>query len=346
MRKLAKPAVVCSVLGLSAAVLLFSSGSASAAAPVGLGVAKSFAVLGGQTVTNTGPSVIHGDLGVSPGSTTPGVNGLPGPATVDGTQHVTDGVAANAQAALTTAYDDAAGRPTTASIGADLVGRTLTPGVYTGPALSLTGQVTLDGQNQTNPVFIFQASALVTASSSTFKLIRGATTCNVYWQIASSATLGTNSHFIGTIMALTSISAATGATIEGRLLARNGAVTLDTNTITRPNCAVTPPATSSPPAGGGTSSTPGGGKSSTPGSGGRPTNTGKPGVPLRAPGTGTSTNGSPNGPSTTPGQQPPTLARTGSDNQNLAIGGIVAIVLGGSILFIARRRLPHGSHRH
>ena len=209
--------------------------AAAATAPVGLGTAGSFAVLAGSTVTNTGPSVINGDLGVSPGTS---ITGFP-PGLVNGTQHSTDAVALQAQKDLTIAYNDAAGRAPTATVTADLGGQTLVAGVYTGTTLSLTGTLTLDAQGNPNAVFIFQsAKTLITASASRIVLINGADPCNVFFQVGSSATLGTNSVFVGTILALTSITANTGATVAGRLLARNGAVTLDSNTITRPNCSV------------------------------------------------------------------------------------------------------------
>jgi hypothetical protein len=213
--------------------------SASAAqAPVGLGTAKTFAVLAGQTVTNTGPSVISGDLGLSPGTA---VTGFPPGTVMNGKKHVTDAVALQAQADLTTAYNDAAGRTPFTKVSKDLGGQTLAPGVYhSGSGLSLTGTVTLDAENDPSAVFVFQAvSTLVTASSSSVKLIRGAQACNVFWKVGSSATLGTQTRFVGSILALTSSSLDTGATVNGRVLARNGSVTLDDNTITTPTCATT-----------------------------------------------------------------------------------------------------------
>jgi len=214
--------------------------AAAAEAPVGLGTAASFAVLGGTTVTNTGPSVISGDVGLSPGTA---ITGFP-PGIVNGTTHATDAVAAQAQIDTTTAYNDAAGRASTATVSADLAGQTLVSGVYSGGTLGLTGTVTLDAQGDPNAVFIFQsASTLITASSSVVALINGASACNVFWQVGSSATLGTNSTFVGTILALTSIAATTGVTVDGRLLARNGEVTLDTNTITSSTCTTTPTTT-------------------------------------------------------------------------------------------------------
>jgi len=231
------------VLGLSTTAALLILGAvvgapaASAAqAPVGLGTDTSFAVLAGQTITNTGPSVISGSIGVSPGAA---ITGFP-PGTVNnGTRHAADGVAGQGQLDLTTAYNSAAGRtPVTVESNPDLSGQTLAPGVYKGTStLSLTGTVTLNGQNDANSVFIFQAaSTLITASGSRVSLTGGATWCNVFWQVGSSATLGTNSTFVGNIMALTSASLNTGATVMGRVLARNGAVTLQDNTFTQPTC--------------------------------------------------------------------------------------------------------------
>ena len=232
--------------------LLVTAGLASSAqaATVPLGTADSFAVLAGSTVTNTGPSVISGDLGLSPGTA---VTGFP-PGTVNaGTIHAADAVAGQAKADLVTGYNDAAGRPSTATISADLAGRTLTPGVYTSASsLGLSGDLTLDAQGDPNAVFVFQAGSTLTAgSASRVLLVGGAQPCNVFWQVGSSATIGTSSAFVGNILALTSISMTTGATLNGRALARNGAVTLDTNTITKATCAAatTPPAGS--PGGGG-----------------------------------------------------------------------------------------------
>lgn len=200
-----------------------------------MGTAASFAVLGGTTVTNTGPSAISGNLGVSPNTA---VTGFPPGKVIHGTIHSADAVAAQAQHDVTTAYNDAAGRSPSATVGADLGGRTLAPGVYTGPTLGLTGTLTLNAHGNPNAVFVFQAgSTLITASTSKVALVNGANACNVFWKVGSSATLGTHSVFVGTVLALTSVSAKTGASVKGRLLARNGAVTLDTNTITSTSCA-------------------------------------------------------------------------------------------------------------
>ena len=208
-------ALVAGIAGAPAAL------AASVQAPVGLGTATSFAVLAGTTVTNTGPSMIAGDLGVSPGTA---VTGFPPGVVSSGTIHRADAVAAQAQADLTTAYNDAAGRTPADAVTTDLGGQTLAPGVYkAASSMGLTGTVTLDAEGNPNAVFIFQAgSTLITASNSTVALINGGSPCNVFWQVGSSATLGTDTTFVGSILALTSASVQTGTTVAGRVLARNG----------------------------------------------------------------------------------------------------------------------------
>jgi hypothetical protein len=214
--------------------LIFASSALGAPATVGLGSANSFSVLGGSTVTNTGPTTMFGDLGLSPGSS---VTGAPH---VLGQTHVDDAVAIGAKNALTTAYNDAASRPTNGSAGTDLAGQTFTPGVRNASSSLLlsSGSVTLDAEGDPNAVFIFQiGSTLITGSNTSVSLINGAQACNVFWQVGSSATLGTGTRFVGTVMAQATITANTAATIHGRLLAQTGAVNLDTNTITNSNCA-------------------------------------------------------------------------------------------------------------
>ncbi|MBG6219074.1 hypothetical protein IWX75_003565, partial [Arthrobacter sp. CAN_A6] len=233
------------VLAAGGAVLLVLFGiltgppSAFAAeAPIGLGTAGSYSVLGGQAVTNTGPSILNANLGVSPGTA---ITGFP-PGIAAGSTNAGNAEAAQAQADLVTAYNDAAGRAPTGSVAGDLVGQTLAAGVYnsTGP-LALSGTLTLDGEGDPNAVFIFQAaSTLITASASNINLIGGAQACNVFWQVGSSATLGTQSSFKGSILALTSVTVTTNTVVEGRALARNGAVTLDNNTFITSNCQTAP----------------------------------------------------------------------------------------------------------
>ncbi len=233
------------LLGL-AGLLAGSAASPAAAAPaaVGLGTAGNFAVLGGSTVTNTGPTVVRGDLGLSPGTA---VTGFPPGQVLDGMTHVADAEAAQAQADLVLAYDDAASRPADASISGDLGGTTLPAGVYTSASsIGLTGDLTLDAQGDPNAVFIFQAGSDLTVGSGSRVLLQGgAQACNVFWQVGSSATIGTGSAFVGNILALTSITLTTSATLDGRALSRNGAVTLDTNNVARSLC-TTPPAAGTP----------------------------------------------------------------------------------------------------
>jgi hypothetical protein len=275
------------------AMSILSQAASAATAPVGLGTASSYAVLAGSTVTNTGPSVISGNVGVSPGTA---VTGFP-PGTVNsGTIHAADAAAADAQADLTTAYNDAAGRVKSASIGGFIgAGRTLGPGVYHATSsLDVGGSLTLDAQGDPNAVFIFQAgSTLGTDTGTTIRLTHGAQACNVFWQVGSSATLTTGSTFQGTILALTSITVQTGDTITGRALARNGAVTLDDDTIIVPSCT-----TGTGPTASGTGPTPTGTGT---GTGPTPTGTGTGTGPTpTGTGTGTGTGPTPNVTSTRP----------------------------------------------
>lgn len=217
--------------------------------PIDLGTAATFSVLASSTVTNTNLSVLNGDLGLSPETS---ITGFP-PGIVNGTIHQTDATAAEAQADLTTAYGVAAGLTPMATGLGDLVGQSLTPGVYAGGELSLTGALELAGSAES--VWVFQAaSTLIVGPGSIITMSGGASACNVFWQVGSSATLDTGAQFIGTVMAAESITANSTATVSGRLLASNGAVTLDTNTITAPTgCAApgtvstSPTITSAPP---------------------------------------------------------------------------------------------------
>ena len=219
--------------------------AAAASVPsVDLGTAGSYSVLAGSTVTNAGSSTLQGDLGLSPGTA---VTGFP-PGLISGTTNVANANAEQAQVDTTTAYTQATDASPSTTQSADLTGLTLSPGVYSVPAgtSNLTGTLTLNGQGNPDAVFIFQMpSTFITSSASDIVLENDANACNIFWQVTSSATLGTDSSFQGTIIALTSITADTGATITGRLLARNGAVTLDSNTIANPVCLAT--TTTTPP---------------------------------------------------------------------------------------------------
>jgi len=217
-------------------LLVTFSGAAQAASAVGLGAADSFVVLAGAGVTNTGATTLNGDIGTFPTTTITGVGSM----TINGTNHAGDAVTQGAKNDLVTAYNAVASQSSDATISADLGGMSLVSGVYTSAtSLGLTGTLTLNAGGDPNAVFIFQAgSTLTTAAASRVSLTNGAQACNVFWQIGSSATLGTSTSFMGNILAMTSITLNTGATVDGRVLARNGAVTLDTNTISRPGCAV------------------------------------------------------------------------------------------------------------
>jgi hypothetical protein len=203
---------------------------------VPMGSAATFEALAGATVTNTGPTIITGgDLGLSPGSAVTGFP--PGTLVTPAVMHVTDPTAATAELDLTTAYLYTAGLPGGAVLPADLSGLTLAPGLYTNASTVMlsAGNLTLDAQGDVNAVFIFQiGSTLTTIGSTQVILAGGAQAKNVYWQVSTSATLGTNSIFQGNILALQSITLDTGATLTGRALARNGAVALDSNTVTAP----------------------------------------------------------------------------------------------------------------
>ncbi len=233
--------ILAGVFLLSSAVGSITAGAtvrgpAVQPASVNLGKAGAFAVLAGTTVTNTGPSVIMGNLGVSPGTA---VTGFPPGTVVHGAINAGDAVAAAAQTDLTTAYNAAAGlAPDQDLTGQDLGGQTLTAGVYKfDSSAGLTGTLTLNGQGNPHAEFVFQiGSTLTTASASNVVFTNGARACNVFWQVGSSATLGTGTAFAGNILALTSITATTGTSVDGRLLARNGAVTLDTNAVQRAGC--------------------------------------------------------------------------------------------------------------
>jgi len=236
-------------LGLAALVILAWPASALAATLVPLGTAGNYAVLASATVTNTGPSWITGQIGLSPGTS---VTGFP-PGT-SGHQDIANSAALQAKIDLTAAYNNAAGQTPFTTLSGDLGGRTLVAGTYRSTG-GLTGTLVLDGGGITTGVWIFQMpSTLITASSSRVSLINGAQPCDVFWQVGSSATLGTATTFVGNILANTSITMTTGATLNGRALAGaiapSGAVTLDTNRIIQASgCGFGVPAFVPPPSG-------------------------------------------------------------------------------------------------
>lgn len=223
--------MVRKILTVCALVLCAVTVASAQTAPT-LGAAQSFAILGGSTITNTGSTTVTGDVGLSPGTA---VTGFPPGIVVSGTIQAANAQAQAAKNALTTAYNSLTGQACTQDLtGQNLGGLTLTPGVYCfSTTAQLTGTLTLNAQGNSNAVFIFKiGSALTTASGSSVVVINSGSLCNVFWQVGSSATLGTASSMAGTIMAQTSITLTTGASINGRAFARDGAVTLDTNSVT------------------------------------------------------------------------------------------------------------------
>ncbi len=210
----------------------FTTGVQRSQSNINLGSASTFAVLAGSTVTNGGPTIINGDLGVSPGTA---VTGFP-PGTVNGAIHAGDSAAAQAKSDLLAAQLDAAGRLGGAALPGDLAGLTFTPGLYTNSTSTMlsTGAVTLDAQGDPNAVFIFQmGSTLTTATGTQVVLAGGAKPSNIYWSVGSSATIGVNSIFKGIILAEASITVNTGAVSDGVFLTHTAAVTLESNTVTR-----------------------------------------------------------------------------------------------------------------
>jgi len=222
-------------------VCTFTTAATLGPAPVILGTANGFVILAGSTVTNTGPSVVTGDVGLSPGSAVTGFVQESGPGVIIGTLHIADAIAAQAKLDLTTAYNDAAGRSLnviTVATG-ELGGLTLAPGLYRSgiSSFAITSvDLTLDAQGDANAIWIFQmpSSTLTVGNGRKVILAGGANPANIFWQVGSSATLGTTSVTEGTIMAAASITLQTGAVLHGRALAQIAAVSLDSNVVTKP----------------------------------------------------------------------------------------------------------------
>jgi hypothetical protein len=246
----ARLAAAATLTALFLAGPLATSAQAAATVPP-LGTASAFSVLAGSTVTNTGTTTVDRSVGVHPGTAVTGESTM----VIGGTTHKADAVALQAKSDLTAAYNNAAGQTPPIASDPELGGETLVGGVYNrAAAMALTGQLTLDGANDPDSIWVFQAgTTLTTASASSIVLINQANPCNVFWQVGSSATIGTTTTFVGTIMADQTITMQTGATIQGRALARIGAVNLDNNVFTAPDCDfdedvpdAAPPATTTP----------------------------------------------------------------------------------------------------
>jgi len=209
-----------------------------AANPAGvpLGTAANFAILGAAGVTNTGPSIITGDLGTFPTASVVGftTSAITGPGIVIGAIHAADAVAGQGQTDLTAAYNTAAGKASTVAAPADIGSLVLPPGVYKSTStLAITGNVTLDSQGNPNAVFVFQIASGLTANVGSSVTLIGGNPCNIYWQVGSSATLN-GASFSGNVFALASVTVGANNIINGRLLARTGAVTLISDTVTKP----------------------------------------------------------------------------------------------------------------
>ncbi len=314
--------VVFLVAVLSAGLIAAATSVSAAQAPVGLGTADSFAVLAGSGITNTGATTITGDVGTFPTPTETGFADV----TLNGTNHYGNAVTQKAKDDLVAAYNDAAGRTPVTNVPVELGGGPpLLAGVYTSPTFGLTGTLTLDAQGNPNAVFIFQAgSTLIAEANSKVLMINGVDPCRVVWQVGSSATFKTGTEFVGDVLAQTSITAQTRATFRGRLLARDGAVTLDTNTITNATCAEAEgAAATTTPGTDGSTVTPAGGTTGT-----SETDTAAPSTPSGAPGTPTGITGGPPADGTPSSPSSPPLATTGVSLTAIAALGLTLLAIG------------------
>lgn len=320
----------------------------AAEGPIEFGTAGAYSVLAGSGVSNTGSSVLGGSLGSSPTGT---LSGFP-PGLVGGATHAADPEALQAKADLTAAYNDAASRGPATPLVTELGGRTLLPGTYSGATFGITGTLTLDALGDPDAVFVLQTpSTLITATDSAVVLAGEADPCNVYWQSAESVTLGTGTDFVGTVLAEVSITATTGASVQGRLLARTGAVTLDTNAISLPTCDAVPTTTTTTTTTEAPTSTTEAPASTTSTTEAPSTTTTEaltqitvgqagPTVPDTTSTTLVlaSTSSVPETVTTTPDITTGTLARTGTDTGRTVAIGVLSIVLGGLLLSASRRQ--------
>jgi LPXTG-motif cell wall-anchored protein len=347
-------AVAVAVSGLA---VMITANASEALPAVELGSTSNFAVLAGSGITNTGATTLTGTAGSDIGSSpTPAFTGADTVFT-SGTKYLAaNPITASAKVDLVIAYDDAAGRTPSSTISSDLGGRTLVQGIYnSASSLGLTGTLTLDAENDPDAVFIFQAgSTLTTAVNSSVVLINGAQACNVFWQVGSSATFGTTTSFIGHVLALTSITANNGATFEGQLLARNGAVTLDNNTINNDlflaAAEPTPTATATTTPTATATATPTATATATPSATATPTS--EP-TPTQAPEEETAPTETPAPEASERTSQPPEeteagepvtdtggqLPDTGNPNWSIPLGIGIGIAVIGGALFLLRRRL-------
>ncbi len=246
-----------SILAVCVLALVFTLSHVFAATSVSLGTADSFSVLSGSSIVDSNVStIVSGDVGLSPGTAFGALTSAEVVGTIyavnasgpDGALGDNPGLVNGAKVDLTNAFNSITSQPTTGVIVGDLGSlpqQTLTPGVYDDnnapDSLQITGTLTLDAQGDPDAVFIFKTgSTLTTAAGSTVSLINGAQACNVFWQIGSSATLGTGSTFKGNLMAAVAITDNGGSNVEGRLMASTGAVTLNNTTVTKATCVVPP----------------------------------------------------------------------------------------------------------
>ena len=233
-------AMVGIALVIAIGAMAGTAANAAIVPTIGLGTAATYSILAGTpSITNTGATTIDRDVGIHPAAS---ITGFP-PGIIAGAIHAGDAVALQAKSDLVLAYDDAAGRTGAVVAGGTLGGQTLVGGVYNagGVTLDLTGTLTLNGQNNPSSVWIFQATSdLVTASTSSVVFINGGSPCNVFWQVTSSATLGSGSFFVGTILAMTSITLDSAVNVQGRALARNGTVTLINDHFVTSTCNAAP----------------------------------------------------------------------------------------------------------